>query len=148
MVDYKKILVAVDGSSCSSRAATTAVGIAERFDAELHTLFVVSELVVDALRSTGKGDVKGLQESLKRDGRKYFNDIKDQAKKADVKVVEVIKDGFPSDEIVTYAKKKKIDLIVMGTHGRPKNGGRTRGLIGSVANRVIHLAECPVLVVQ
>jgi len=63
-------------------------------------------------------------------------------------VVEVIKDGFPSDEIVTYAKKKKIDLIVMGTHGRPKDGGRTRGLIGSVANRVIHLAECPVLVVQ
>ncbi|MBN1572679.1 MAG: universal stress protein [Deltaproteobacteria bacterium] len=142
---YKRILVAVDGSSCSNKAVKLTVDMCGQFGAEMHTIFVISEIVVDNFKRLGKLESKEVIEKLKGEGRKYFRDAKEQAKEADVKVVEVLKAGFPADEIVTYAKKSKVDLIVMGTHGKR---GATRPLIGSVADRVIHLAPCPVMVVR
>jgi nucleotide-binding universal stress UspA family protein len=145
MARYKRILVAVDGSSCSDKAVSLAVDLCQVFGAEMHTIYVISEMVVDNYRRLGKKEAKEVLDGLKAEGRKYFRDARDKAKGSDVKMVEVLKAGFPSDEIVTYAKKGKIDLIVMGTHGRR---GPTRPLIGSVAQRVIHLAPCPVMVVR
>ena len=142
---YKKILVAVDGSSCSNMAVKQAVELCKVFGAEMHTIFVISEIVVDNFKRLGDKDAKEVMEKLKGEGRKYFRDAKTLAKSADVKMVEILKAGFPADEIVTYAKKAKINLIVMGTHGKL---GATRPLIGSVATRVIHLAPCPVMVVR
>ena len=141
---YRKVLVAVDGSSCSEKAVKTAVDICARYEAELHTVFVISELVVDNFKRLGKRQADEVMESLKDEGRKYFRDVRDTAKEVSVKVVEVIREGFPADEIVTYAKKIRADLIVMGTHGR-RSG--TRPLIGGTADRVIHLAPCPILIV-
>jgi len=141
---YKKILVPVDGSSCSEKAVKTAVDVSARYEAELHTIFVISDMVVDNFKRLGKGQAKEVLDSLKDEGRKYFRDVKDTAKGWNLKVVEAITEGFPADEIVTYAKKNKIDLIVMGTHGRRVG---TRPLIGSTADRVIHLAPCPILIV-
>ena len=142
---YKKILVAVDGSSCSNMAVKQAVELCKVFGAEMHTIFVISEIVVDNFKRLGDKDAKEVMEKLKGEGRKYFRDAKALARDADVKMVEILKAGFPADEIVTYAKKAKINLIVMGTHGKL---GATRPLIGSVATRVIHLAPCPVMVVR
>ncbi len=144
MSGYKKVLVAVDGSSCSEKAVGVAVNFCRLSNAELHAIFVISEMVVENFKRLGKGQAKEVLESLKDEGRKYFRDVKDTAKEWDVKVVEAIREGFPADEIVTYAKKSKIDLIVMGTHGRRVG---TRPLIGSTADRVIHLAPCPILIV-
>jgi nucleotide-binding universal stress UspA family protein len=144
MSGYKKVLVAVDGSSCSEKAVGVAVSFCRLSNAELHAIFVISEMVVENFKRLGKGQAKEVLESLKDEGRKYFRDVKDTAKEWDVKVVEAIREGFPADEIVTYAKKSKIDLIVMGTHGRRVG---TRPLIGSTADRVIHLAPCPILIV-
>jgi nucleotide-binding universal stress UspA family protein len=144
MSGYKKVLVAVDGSSCSEKAVGVAVNFCRLSNAELHAIFVISEMVVENFKRLGKGQAKEVLESLKDEGRKYFRDVKDNAKEWDVKVVEAIREGFPADEIVTYAKKSKIDLIVMGTHGRRVG---TRPLIGSTADRVIHLAPCPILIV-
>ena len=142
---YKKILVAVDGSSCSNKAVKLTVDMCSQFGAEMHTIFVISEIVVDNFKKLGDKGAKEVIDKLKGEGRKYFRDAKEQAKEVDIKVVEVLKAGFPADEIVTYAKKSKVDLIVMGTHGKR---GATRPLIGSVADRVIHLAPCPVMVVR
>jgi nucleotide-binding universal stress UspA family protein len=144
MPAYKRILVPVDGSSCSENAVKTAVDISARYEAELHTIFVISDMVVENFKRLGKGQAKEVLDSLKDEGRKYFRDVKDTAKGWNLKVVEGIREGFPADEIVTYAKKNKIDLIVMGTHGRRVG---TRPLIGSTADRVIHLAPCPILIV-
>lgn len=144
MSQYKKILVAVDGSSCSNKSVKHAIGLCSQFGAELHTIFVISEMVVENFRQLGKKESKEVMEKLKGEGKKYFRSAKEQAKKADVKVVEVLRAGFPADEIATYAKKSKVDLIIMGTHGQR---GGTRPLIGSVADRVIHFAPCPVMVV-
>jgi nucleotide-binding universal stress UspA family protein len=144
MALYKRVLVAVDGSSCSGKAAKTAVDLCARYDAELHVIFVISELVVDNFKRLGKAQADEVMESLKDEGRKYFRDVRDTAKEVGVKMVEAIRQGFPADEIVTYAKKVRIDIIVMGTHGRRVG---TRPLIGSTADRVIHLAPCPILIV-
>jgi len=144
MASYRKVLVAVDGSSCSSRAVKVAVDLCGLFGAEMHMIFVVSEIVVDGLKSMAKSEIKGVTENLKMEGKKYFRDAGNEAKKMGVKTVEVLKAGFPADEIITYAKKNKMDLIVMGTHGSHSS---TRPLIGSVANRVIHLAPSPILIV-
>jgi nucleotide-binding universal stress UspA family protein len=144
MSGYKKVLVAVDGSSCSEKAVGVAVNFCRLSNSELHAIFVISDLVVENFKRLGKSQAKEVLESLKDEGRKYFRDVKDTAKDRDVKVVEAIREGFPADEIVTYAKKNKIDLIVMGTHGRRVG---TRPLIGSTADRVIHLAPCPILIV-
>jgi nucleotide-binding universal stress UspA family protein len=144
MSGYKKVLVAVDGSSCSEKAVRNAVNVAARYDAELHTIFVISDMVVDNFKRLGKSQAQEVLDSLKEEGRKYFRDVKDIAKEWNLNVVEAIREGFPADEIVTYAKKNKIDLIVMGTHGRRVG---TRPLIGSTADRVIHLAPCPILIV-
>jgi nucleotide-binding universal stress UspA family protein len=144
MSEYKRILVPVDGSSCSEKAVKTAVHVSARYESELHTIFVISDMVVDNFKRLGKNQAKEVLESLKDEGRKYFRDVKDSAKEVNVKVVEGIREGFPADEIVTYAKKNRIDLIVMGTHGRRVG---TRPLIGSTADRVIHLAPCPILIV-
>jgi nucleotide-binding universal stress UspA family protein len=144
MSEYKRVLVPVDGSSCSEKAVKTAVHVSARYESELHTIFVISDMVVDNFKRLGKNQAKEVLESLKDEGRKYFRDVKDSAKEVNVKVVEGIREGFPADEIVTYAKKNRIDLIVMGTHGRRVG---TRPLIGSTADRVIHLAPCPILIV-
>ncbi len=144
MSQYKKILVAVDGSSCSNKAVKHAVDMCNQFGADMHTIFVISEMVVESFKQLGKKESKEVMEKLKGEGKKYFRSAKEEAKKVDVKVVEVLRAGFPADEIATYAKKTKIDLIIMGTHGRR---GGTRPLIGSVAGRVIHYAPCPVMVV-
>ena len=53
--------------------------------------------------------------------------------------------GKPSDEIVRYAKEHEIDVVVMGTHGRQ---GVARAVLGSVAERVVRRASCPVLTVH
>jgi nucleotide-binding universal stress UspA family protein len=144
MSEYKRVLVPVDGSSCSEKAVKTAVHVSARYESELHTIFVISDMVVDNFKRLGKNQAKEVLESLKDEGRKYFRDVQDSAKEVNVKVVEGIREGFPADEIVTYAKKNRIDLIVMGTHGRRVG---TRPLIGSTADRVIHLAPCPILIV-
>jgi nucleotide-binding universal stress UspA family protein len=54
-------------------------------------------------------------------------------------------DGQPADTIVRFAQERRVDLIVMGTHGR---GGLQRMLLGSVAERVLRLAPCPVLAIR
>jgi nucleotide-binding universal stress UspA family protein len=64
---------------------------------------------------------------------------------ARVAVTGVVTEGWPPEEIVKIARKRRADLIVVGTHGR---AGMRRLLLGSVAERVILLAPCPVLTVR
>jgi nucleotide-binding universal stress UspA family protein len=119
-----EILFATDFSEASTEAARTAAAYAHRFGARLHVLHVTwpgSDPVKPPL--LGK-----LAEELG----------------AAVPVVTAVESGNPAAQIVRYAERKGTDLIVLGTHGRT---GVTRALIGSVAERVIRTAPCPVLTV-
>ena len=77
--------------------------------------------------------------------RKRFDRLLAQAKRAGVLASDVIAEGWPPEQIAKLAKKRHADLIVMGTHGR---FGWAKVVLGSVAERVITMAPCPVLTVR
>lgn len=119
-----EILVATDFSEASDAAARTALDYARRFGARLHLLHVAwagSDPTVPAALTKLAADFG-----------------------ASVPVVTAVESGLPAAQIVRYADRKGIGLIVLGTHGRT---GVTRALLGSVAERVIRTASCPVLTV-
>jgi universal stress protein A len=124
MSPVRQILFATDFSAASEAAAETALEFARRFGASLHILHVMlpgAEPRTPAL----------------------LTKLADEFKKS-VPVTTAVESGNPATQIVQYAERMSIDLIVIGTHGRT---GMTRALVGSVAERVVRLAPCPVLTV-
>jgi len=120
-----RILVATDFSQPSEVAVRAAANHARLLGARLHLLHVVWP----GSDATPSPRLEQLAEGLRGDG---------------LTVVTAVESGLPGPEIVRYATREAIDLIVVGTHGRT---GVTRALIGSVAERVIRTAPCPVLTV-
>jgi universal stress protein A len=120
----REILVATDFSESSDAAARTALAYARHFGARLHVLHVVWV----ASDPTMPPRLVKLAEEFRQT----------------VPVVTAVESGAPAAEIVGYAGRSHIDLIVLGTHGRT---GVTWTLLGSVAERVVRTAPCPVLTV-
>jgi nucleotide-binding universal stress UspA family protein len=119
----REILVATDFSDGAEGALRVAIDYARTFHARLHVLHVFAGADIDASQL-----------------------LADAAAKAgpDVPVTIAGTRGDPADEILRYARSQHIDVIAMGTHGRT---GLTRAILGSVAERVVRGARCPVLVV-
>jgi nucleotide-binding universal stress UspA family protein len=139
----KKILIPADGSEHSIHAAEYAISIAKTHDAQITVVYVLDEVVID--RFTNVSEREDLERELKADGQRYINYILGLAEKAGVKATSLIAKGRPFEQIVHLANGLDMDLIVMGTYGRR---GAERILIGSVAERVIEYANCPVLVIK
>ena len=139
----KKILVPTDGSGHSVRAAEYAVGIAKEHAAKILAVFVIDNFVVDQFSRVSSRD--NVEQDLKDSGQSYVNYIVGQAEKEGVTVESIIVKGQPFEQILNIAKNQSVDLIVMGTTGRR---GTDRILIGSVTQRVIEYAPCPVLVIK
>lgn len=146
MIELKRILLPTDFSEYSKTAINYACAFADQFGAELHLLHVLQDLVAlvpePELAIPPPGDyLKELQESCER----ALDQLLDPAWEAEHKVVRATRQGPPFLEIVRYAKEEDIDLIVIGTHGR---SGLAHVLLGSVAERVVRKAPCPVLTVR
>jgi nucleotide-binding universal stress UspA family protein len=139
----KKILVPTDGSDYSMKAAEYAISIAKQSGAQLTTIYVLDEVVID--RFTKVTDREGIEHDLKADGERYVNFILSLAEKAGIKATSLVVKGRPFEQVVHIANGLNMDLIVMGTYG---HRGADRILLGSVAERVIEYAHCPVLVVK
>jgi nucleotide-binding universal stress UspA family protein len=138
-----KILVPIDGSDYSIRAAEYALGIAKAQGAEVVLVYVVDELVVDQFSSAA--EKSAIEAQLKNDGQHATRYAEGLMEKAGVKSSSMLLKGRPFEQIVNTTKSFNIDLVVMGTYGRR---GAERILIGSVAERVIEYSPCPVLVVK
>jgi universal stress protein A len=119
----RRILLATDFSDTAERAAAVARDYARAFGAGLHILHVA-----------WAGDEQA--------SRLLIGVGKDLG--SDVEVTTAIEFGSPAARIVDYARRHGVDLIVVGTHGRT---GVSRALLGSVAERVVRTAPCPVLTV-
>jgi len=139
----KKILVPTDGSGCSLRAAELAIYLAKVLGAEILAIYVIDTIILEEIAKITEKEVA--EKELKEKGERYLNHITKSAGKEGLKTEAVLTKGEPHDQIVHYAKSLGADLIVIGTHGRR---GAERILIGSVAERVIEYAPCPVLVVR
>lgn len=142
----KQILVPVDFSEYSARALESAKTLASLFGASLHLLTVVPDPFV--LPNPGPWYVapaNGYAEGLRQDAESHVRGLLTQAEEATFHAQSAVVFGDPCREILDYAHRMQIDLIVMGTHGR---GGVAHALIGSVAERVVRTAPCPVLIVR
>jgi nucleotide-binding universal stress UspA family protein len=143
ILSVKKILIPTDGSDYSMRAAQYGISAAKLLGAEVIIIYVIDTVVLDQIsKITARENV---EIELKQDGERYIKYIAGLAERSGVKASRLIVTGRPFEQIVHIAKSLGANLIVMGTYGRK---GAERILIGSVAERVIEYASCPVLVVR
>lgn len=146
MVEIKTILVPIDFSGSARDALAYAKTVAERFDASLHLVHVLPDpheglwSIAAAGASAASVATRWVREAESLLGQLLTDDER-AARRAEVAVLE----GHAFVEIVRYAKDHDIDLIVMGTHGR---GPIEHMLVGSVAEKVVRQAPCPVLTVR
>jgi nucleotide-binding universal stress UspA family protein len=132
-----------DGGGRSPTVLDHALGLAERYDATLHAVFVV-DTSTDWL-TVSKAEVRDALDEVGRDaGRTALGAVETAATEAGVAVVTDLLEGSPDERIVEYVETNDVDLVVMGTAGR---SGVGRRLLGSVTERVLRTSPVPVVAV-
>jgi len=143
-MNFKKILIAVDNSSCSEKAAKTGYEMAAKFDAEVALIHIIEPApatinpdftLAPVLLESFDNEEENSNSLLKEIARKYGNDIPT----THLSVIDTATHG-----IVQQAETWGADLIVIGTHGRT---GLYHFLMGSVAEHVARKSACPVMII-
>ena len=132
-----KILVAVDGSETSSKAAEMAIDLSKKHGADLIALYIVAPNI----------NFSQAFYFAQENGQKIVDEVKNEALAKNLNVqTEVLMDvGSVPKAIVEYAEKNNVNLIVLGTRGI---SGIKRMLVGSTASDVVKYSHCPVMVVK
>ncbi|WP_435358925.1 universal stress protein [Haloarchaeobius sp. DFWS5] len=138
--EYTHVLIPVDGSDVSLRAAEHGIAIAQRFGARVTVFHVVDE---DLLPIDGRS--KLLVEGLEAEAEEIVAEVLDHALEVGIAAESEIGHGSPAQEILATIEDTGADLVVLGSHGR---SGLDKLLIGSVSERVIHRSPIPVLTVR
>jgi len=140
---YDRVLVPTDGSDDSLVALAHAIEIAQRFDAQLHTLHVVqAEGISDALEGPEYSDAL---DRLEHAGEEAVETVREEAAGAGIDAESAVVRGVPAAEINAYVDEEDIDILVMATEGR---SGSARELIGSVTETVVRTSSVPVVTVN
>ncbi len=141
MIALKRILVPCDFSDTSAAAVRYGIALARNFGARLHFLHVG-----DRAQSQFESEFPiGLEDAVEDAVRERLLRIVNPQEQMELNPEFAVRPGAPAAEIVRYAQEAKIDLIVMGTHGRGFVGHM---VMGSVAEKVVRTAPCPVLTVR
>jgi universal stress protein A len=146
MIDLRRILVPTDFGKSSDNALTYGLAFAQKFAAEVWLLHVVQDLslfIPEAVFSTPP-PVPPVEQFIAA-ARAALERVVARLNVDGVIVHAEVGVGPPFDEITRFATEKDIDLIVMGTHGHT---GLAHVLLGSVAEKVVRRAPCPVLTVR
>ena len=138
MIVLKNILVAIDFDETSDVALAYARSLATNFGARLHLLHVMENLFLRPMANNPRDIEDGI-------GRRLADRLTDEERQSLRAVPVLRKSDEPAEEVVKYAGEEAIDLIVIGTHGR---SGVKHLLMGSVAEKVVRTAPCPVLIVR
>jgi nucleotide-binding universal stress UspA family protein len=149
IMPIRKILVAVDGSNPSFKASAHAIDLAKNFKAELIALHIIYPVYIPYEIALSQRTVR-LEEVTRKEmeqGKKHVDKVKQKAVEKKVRVKTDVVIGVTSvvKDIVDYAEKKKIDMIVIGSRGMT---GFKKLWLGSVAGGVVTYSHCPVLVVK
>lgn len=146
MPAVRNILLATDFSDASDAALAYARTFAETFGASLHVLHVLEDLAAHAWTTeVYVAALPGVHEEMERQARERLEQVLTPEERTRLNGVLVLRSGSPFVEVVRYAREENVDLIVLGTHGR---GAIAHMLLGSVAERVVRKAHCPVLTVR
>jgi nucleotide-binding universal stress UspA family protein len=146
MIKIEKILFPTDFSEHSKHAFGYALSFAKEYGARLYMLHVVEDIqylanaymfdvpMMPSFADMEQNRLKEMQEFIER-----------EVTDSDIEIEKVIRHGRPFIEILNTAKEESVDLIVIATHGR---GGLEHALFGSVAEKVVRKAPCPVLSIR
>jgi len=139
---FDKILVATDGSEHGERAAKVAIEIAKLSGGTVTAIYVAdtsktSHLPDDML-------LYSIRELLLKEGKEAVDFVEKMAKDAGVNFESTVAEGNPGEEIIHYAEKAAMNLVVLGTVGRT---GMDKFLLGSVAEKIVRNSKIPVLTV-
>ncbi|EMA42581.1 universal stress protein [Halobiforma nitratireducens] len=139
---YDAILVATDGSDTGTAAVEHAIGLAERFDADL-----VGMTVLESRTEYDNAIVDPEEVARRREQRadEIVDDLEAAATDAGITVETTVESGVPHEEIVAAATERAADVIVVGSRGR---SSFKRALLGSTVEGVVRFADRPVVVVD
>ncbi|KUG23210.1 universal stress protein family [hydrocarbon metagenome] len=148
MFTPKNILVPTDFSKYSDAALKIAVDMAVTYDANIYLIHAIDNII--SRKSIDYGisyeEIKQIEEnSINASGEKLAKQAAAIIKNGNIKVVQVTKIGDPAEVILKEQKARKVDLIVIASHGK---SGIVRYLMGSVATKVAKSAKCPVMLVK
>lgn len=144
-ISIRRILAATDFSPPANQALNYASEFADKFDAELHVLHVVVEpLPMPMADGAWIQPEDAVPELIKR-AQKELSVNTESVKLGAGRLTCTVEVGFPVEQLLKYADDHHIDLIVLGTQG---HRGLSRLLLGSVAEKTVRLAKCPVLTVH
>ncbi len=138
-IGWNNILLTTDGSKYSNAARDRAINFAKAYGGELKVISVVdvpSEFYAEAPKAV---------EDLIKKAKGFVEDVKKIVEASGIKATTFVGEGETFEAITNLAKKEKADVIFMGSHGRT---GIKRLLMGSVTEKVIGYAPCPVLIVK
>ncbi len=140
---FKKILIATDGSEYTKNSVDYGIDLAKNTGAELHAIYVVDTAAFASIPMDAAWE--SMYELLRQEGDEATKYVADKAQAEGLEVDRNTIEGHPADEIIKYAEKNSISIIVMGTLGK---SGLDRFLLGSVAEKVVRNSKIPVLVVR
>jgi nucleotide-binding universal stress UspA family protein len=148
---YHKILLPTDGSKYAEKAAKHAIWTAYKSDAEIIALNVVDTSSLVGLPAEDL--TVRVTEILKEEAHQSLDRVeelveefkKEESISKDIKLIKETKEGSPADVILKTVEDEGVDLIIMGTSGKH---GLDRFLLGSVTEKVVRSANCPVLAVH
>lgn len=144
MIHIKNILCPIDYSICSEKALAYAIEFAEKYRAKLYLVHVLDIRIYDI----NEPDIYQVnmvdQETIGKLRERLLRCVNEETK-GRVAVEAVVVQGVPFVEIIKASKDYIIDLIVLGTHGRT---GLSHAIMGSVAEKVVRKAPCPVLTIK
>jgi len=149
-IDYKKIMIATDGSDCFNLAIDKGIELARLSGGTVYAVYVMStaysfDMDGGAYSSVGTNPYwASIRKALKNQGQQAVDYIKDLGKIKGVNVESVMLEGNPADELIRYAEDNKMDIVIMGTHGKT---GLDRIFMGSVAGNLVRHSKVPVMVV-
>jgi nucleotide-binding universal stress UspA family protein len=152
---YHRILVTLDGSLLAEQVLPHVKAVLEGLQ-DVHVYLLSIAQMVDYAAASAMAypmsmlpprtvDEDSERRRVESDLRDYLRGIEHQLAREGVTVSSEVRFGRPAEEIIAFATEMKIELIAMSTHGR---SGLARWAYGSVADRVLHAARCPVLLVR
>jgi len=141
---FQRILIPIDGSRLSLKAAKQGIYIARKLESKVVFLYVIDVRMIEASSLAGV-DPGILKTRLRNAAERYLNEAAKVAEEENITFQNRIREGLPAEDILKEIEEEKIDLVIMGSKGM---SGAHRVIIGSTAEEVVRWSPCPVLIVK
>ena len=145
MREVKKILLPIDFSEAAIKILQYAIFVAEKFNAKIFIIYVMEYPYTLSGVAPSRPDNEYEDQMISFAEKRMASFLKEHRGLLPLSYESSILSGHPAEEIISYAAMERVDLIIIGTHGHK---GLEKMLFGSVAEKVVKLAPCPVLTIN